>query len=115
MTDFEYMFYQSEIKDVDMSNWKHSPNARMKNMFSNSKVENVIFGDISNVYNMDSAFISCRNLKSVTMTSPLHKNLSNYSMFSYVETEGTFYYNPEYDYSKIIEQLPATWTAVPLS
>lgn len=106
--DFEYMFYQSEIKDVDMSNWTHSPNARMKNMFSNAKVENVVFGDISNVYNMDSVFVGCRNLKSVTMSSPLHKNLSNYSMFAYVETDGTFYYNPEYDYSKVIEQLPST-------
>ena len=98
-----------------MSNWKHSPNARMKNMFSNSEVENVIFGDISNVYNMDSAFVGCKNLKSVTMTYPLTKLLSNYTMFHSVNTEGTFYYNPEYDYSMIIEQLPDTWKAVPLS
>ena len=114
VTNFEYMFYQSEIKDVDMSNWKHSLNARMKNMFSNSEVENVIFGDISNVYNMDSIFIGCHNLKSVTMTHPINSNLSNYSMFSNVTSEGTFYYNPQYDYSKVIAELPETWTAIPL-
>jgi surface protein len=114
VTNFEYMFYQSEIKDVDMSNWKHSSNARMKNMFSNSEVENVIFGDISNVYNMDSIFIGCHNLKSVTMTHPINSNLSNYSMFYNVTSEGTFYYNPQYDYSKVIAELPETWTAIPL-
>jgi hypothetical protein len=29
-------------------------------------------------------------------------------MFEGVTSEGTFYYNPAYDYSKIIAQLPAT-------
>jgi hypothetical protein len=109
------MFYLAKIKTIDMSNWKPLKSARMKNMFSNSDVENVIFGDISNVYNMDTIFIACDKLKSVTMTSPLYRNLSVYSMFFKVETEGTFYYNPAYDYSKIIAQLPATWKAVPLS
>ena len=87
----------------------------MKNMFANSDVENVIFGDISNVYNMDTVFLACDKLQSVTMTSPINKNVSVFSMFSKVKDGGTFYYNPEYDYSKIIAQLPSTWKAVPIS
>ena len=37
-----------------------------------------------------------------------------YSMFSNITTTGTFYYNGNYDYSKIIAVLPSTWTAVPI-
>ena len=36
------------------------------------------------------------------------------NMFNGITTNGTFYYNPDYDYSKIIAVLPDTWTAVPL-
>lgn len=32
-------------------------------------------------------------------------------MFYNIKTNGTFYYNPKYDYSKIIEVLPSTWKA----
>jgi hypothetical protein len=48
------------------------------------------------------------------MTHPINSNLSNYSMFYNVTSEGTFYYNPQYDYSKVIAELPETWTAIPL-
>ena len=34
-------------------------------------------------------------------------------MFSGVKTNGTLYYDSRYDYSKIINVLPSTWTAVP--
>jgi hypothetical protein len=36
-------------------------------------------------------------------------------MFNGVPKNGTFYYDPAYDYSKIIAKLPTTWTAVPLT
>jgi hypothetical protein len=35
-------------------------------------------------------------------------------MFNGIKTTGTFYYNSQYDYSKIIAELPSTWTAVPM-
>lgn len=40
-------------------------------------------------------------------------NLSFIQIFN-IDTYGTLYYNPEYDYSKIIEMIPETWTAKPL-
>lgn len=40
--------------------------------------------------------------------------VTNYDMmFAGITTTGTLSYNPAYDYSKIIAQLPSTWTAVP--
>jgi hypothetical protein len=33
-------------------------------------------------------------------------------MFENITTNGKFYYNSNYDYSKIIAQLPTTWTAI---
>jgi hypothetical protein len=35
-------------------------------------------------------------------------------MFKNCSSGGTFYYNPAYDYSKIIEVLPTSWTAKPI-
>ena len=34
-------------------------------------------------------------------------------MFGGIKTTGTLYYDSRYDYSKIINALPSTWTAVP--
>lgn len=59
-------------------------------------------------------FFRCLSLTKVTMTGDVSKVYDTGSMFSGIETNGTFYYNPDYDYSKIIAQLPSTWTAVPL-
>jgi hypothetical protein len=71
--------------------------------------------DLSKVVHMDYMFESCSNLQSVYMDSELNPNLSVSYMFFNITTEGTFYYNPAYDYSVIIAALPATWTAVPLT
>lgn len=113
--NLDEMFYKTKMKKVDMSTWKHNGSVRMKDMFANSYVEEIIFGDTTGVYMMDGIFSGAKALKSITMTYPVTGLLSNYSMFYNVTTEGTFYYNPEYDYSSIINQLPATWKAVPLS
>jgi surface protein len=72
--------------------------------------------DLSKVTDMSYMFENCYKLTTVMMDSELSPNLTViYSMFKNITTEGTFYYNPAYDYSKIIDQLPATWTAVPLT
>lgn len=52
-------------------------------------------------------FGACHNLQTVYMDGEI-RDLSNDEMFYNITTEGTFYYNPAYDYSKIIDQLPAT-------
>lgn len=64
---------------------------------------------------MSGMFEYCPNLTSVTMTGDVSNVAYVNGMFRSVTTEGTFYYNPQYDYSKIIAELPATWTAVPLT
>ena len=53
-------------------------------------------------------FGACHNLQTVYMDGEIGVNSSYDEMFYNVTTEGTFYYNPAYDYSKIIAQLPAT-------
>lgn len=57
---------------------------------------------------MNYMFSTCSNLQTVYMDSELNQNLTVSYMFLNITTEGTFYYNPAYDYSKIIAALPAT-------
>lgn len=60
-------------------------------------------------------FSGCTSLKEVKITSKLANNATVINMFKDVTTDGTLYYNPEYDYSKIIAVLPPTWKAVPIT
>lgn len=46
------------------------------------------------------------------MTGNVSKVTKPVSMFKDITTTGTFEYNPAYNYSKIINLLPSTWTAV---
>ena len=56
---------------------------------------------------MESMFFSCGSLSEVRMTSDISKLENVNSMFLGVNYNGTFYYNPQYDYSKIIAVLPS--------
>lgn len=60
-------------------------------------------------------FQDCPNLTKIIMTGDVSNLESVEFMFDGVPEGGTFYYNPEYDYSKIIEELPRNWTSIPLS
>lgn len=71
--------------------------------------------DMSQCTHMQNMFNGCSRLKTVIMNSEINPNVITTDMFKNIKTEGTFYYNPAYDYSKIIAKLPATWTAVPLT
>jgi hypothetical protein len=66
------------------------------------------------VTNMSRMFQKCSNLTEVKMSGDVSKVSTPYDMFDNVKSGGTFYYNPQYDYSKIIAVLPSTWTAVPM-
>jgi surface protein len=68
--------------------------------------------DLSNITNYKYMFQNCKNLTSITMKGNINSSASVTSMFSGVSTTGTFYYDSNYDYSKIIAVLPSTWTAV---
>lgn len=80
------------LQRIDLSKWDTSNVTDMSGMFAycDSLTELIMGGDVSNVYNAG-------------------------LMFAFTKTTGTLYYNEKYDYSKIIEQLPTTWTAVPLA
>ena len=91
-TNMFQMFYnQVAITQLDLSNW-----------------------DTSKVTNMSGMFQRCLSLQFLKMLGPTNPQADVTDMFKDVTSEGTFYYNPNYDYSHIIAQLPTTWTAVPI-
>ena len=64
---------------------------------------------------MSGLFYDCEKLLSITFDSELNDNVNCNNMFKLVTSEnGKLYYNKKYDYSKIIEQLPQTWKAIPV-
>ena len=92
VTDMSDMFFDcASLTSLDLSSW-----------------------DTSNVTNMSKMFSTCIRIKEIKMGGDVSKvSYVNY-MFEYITTTGTFYYNSQYDYSKIIAVLPSTWTAVPM-
>ena len=86
----------------------------MSYMFSNCEnLTSVPQLDISNATNMVSMFQVCTNLIEVRFKGQPTSSVSTGSMFYRVYTTGTLYYDSRYDYSKIINVMPSTWTAVP--
>lgn len=84
-------------------------------MFKNcSLIDSISFYsvDTSEIFSMEGVFQGCSSLSSVTMMYPI-TNLNNVdNMFDGVAEVGTFYYNPDYDYQKIIDILPPGWQAI---
>ena len=123
VTDMSYMFnYCQKLTSLDLSNWDTSKVTTMQNMFDNCGYLTSIDlsnWDTSNVTAMDFMFNYCTNLTEIRMGGDVSNVTNVYSMFNSAglttgDSECTFYYNPKYDYSKIIEQLPSRWTAVPM-
>lgn len=69
--------------------------------------------DISKVTSMYHIFYECKKLVEVKFKGKPVSTLNVNNMFSGIKTNGTLYYDSRYDYSKIINVLPSTWTAVP--
>ena len=117
VTNLHSAFAQTPITSVDLSVVDTSKVIHMSDMFSQcNKLKSVVLGDLSSVEYITSVFANCTSLESVTMKGPISENADFGSYpFAGVNTTGTFYYNPAYDYSSIIAKLPATWTAVPLT
>lgn len=75
---------------------------------SGNNIRYIILHNTHNVTNMQYMFRRCDRLVEVRMDGDV-SNVENVTgMFEGITSEGTFYYNPAYDYSKIIAQLPAT-------
>lgn len=115
------------LKEVKLFNTKRMYSSAIKTNFNRGfegceNLKEVDFSPIdmfSNGLDFSRCFKGCKSLEKVIMPNPIDwGSLKTYSvseMFDGVNTKGTFYYNPNYDYSMIIEQLPSTWKAVPIT
>ena len=105
------------LTSIDVAGWDTSKVTNMSNMFykcSGLTSIDLSSWDMSNVTDMDYMFAYCENLREIRMGGDVSNVIDMEYMFFNLPMSGTFYYNPAYDYSKIIEQLPKTWTAVPM-
>lgn len=68
--------------------------------------------DLSKVENMRAMFYQCPGLTTVRFNSNIDKVNNVINLFVNTTTTGTLYYPSKYDYSKIINELPSTWTAI---
>lgn len=141
MTNCSYMFYQrSELVSIDLSLFDTSNVTNMNSMFescttltsldvssfdtTNVSVMKYMFSnlrvpslDLSSfyLYGVESFQHFCSfntNLISLKVMSYIGTQASIASMFYGVSSSGTFYYNKNYDYHLVIEELPSTWTSV---
>ena len=113
VTDMSYMFYNctklTTIPQLDTSNV-----TTMSNLFNGCNYLTTIPQlDISKVTSMYNIFYNCVHLVEVRFKGKPISTLNVNNMFSGIKTNGTLYYDSRYDYSKIINVLPSTWTAVP--
>lgn len=80
------------------------------------KLENVIFTSPKiTCTDLSYMFANCHKLASIDLSSfDISAVESIWDIFWSVAPEGILYYNPEYDYSQIIAELPEGWTATPI-
>lgn len=106
----------TSLTSIDLSNWNTSNVTDMSGMFGHCSGLTSL--DLSNwntskVTTMNNMFIGCTSLTELKMGGNPSSLTNVYSMFTDVTTNGAFYYNSIYNYSRIIAVLPSTWTAVP--
>lgn len=109
-------FGYSDCEKIDTENMDISNVTTMSCMFlhcDNITSLDLSSWDTSNVRDMEHMFDGCRKLTELRMGGDISKLDGWVGMFEGINTTGTFYYNSQYDYSKIISELPSTWTAVP--
>lgn len=113
------MMFQNcqSLTSVDLSSFNTSKVESFSSLFSYCKSltsVDLTNWDLSRVADMNQMFAYCENLTEVKMGGNPQRLSAVAQMFLGVTTTGTFYYNSQYDYSKIIAKLPSTWTAVPM-
>ncbi len=112
-TDCSNMFYYCEsLTTIPQMNFSNAINC--SGMFGHcKKLTTIPQMDISKVNNFSSMFESCYSLTEVRFKGKPISTANVNGMFTSVKTTGTLYYDSRYDYSKIINVLPSSWTAVP--
>ena len=118
VTSMGSMFYNcKKLTSLDLSNFDTSNVTNMQRMFGrcNELISvNLSNSDTRNVTDAKEMFYGCTKLISVLMGYPLNASCTVTSMFNNVTTNGTFYYNGEYNYGNIFGVLPSTWKSVNL-
>lgn len=108
-------FASSTIQNVVFTNVNKIEN--LYAAFVSTKIQSIDFSSVSlrDCHDMAGAFSGCTLLTEVRMKGSIPADVDVTNMFQSVTTTGTFYYDGNYDYSKIIAVLPETWTAVDTS
>lgn len=107
------------IPQLDTSNVKTFGGASLSyGMFVNCyNLESVGVLDLSSATHLGYMFQDCYKLREVKFKGDPSKATATNTTFNQagknVEGGSTLYYDSRYDYSKIINNLPSTWTAVP--
>ena len=117
-TTLDFAFYNcNALTTIGVSGWDVSNVTSMNSMFfecASLTSLDLSTWDVSNVTNMKQMFYNATNLASLKMAaSSIQSNVIVTNMFNGVTAEGVFSYNPAYDYSRIINVLPASWTSQP--
>lgn len=124
VTDMSYMFNGVIFpsSEVDLSGWDTSKVTDFRyflattvNSANELRKVNLSGWDTSKATDMSYMFYRVSSLRELTMTGPTNPSANVTGMFSSVRNAGTFYYDPQYDYSHIIAQLPSNWTAKPVT
>ena len=110
--DTRFLFNNCRKLNFDFSKFNTKKINNAEYMFSNSGFEKIEM-DVDCMETMSKMFENCNSLTEVKFRGN-PKRLSNVSnMFYGIKTTGILYYPQEYDYTKIINVLPSTWTAIP--
>jgi hypothetical protein len=115
-TMYVMSYYNNITRITGIKNWNTSNVKYMANAFFGLRFLTTLDltnWDLNNVSNAGAMFGGCESLIELKMGGPINKDMLVENMFVGVETNGTFYYNSAYNYSKILAELPSTWTAVP--
>lgn len=111
------MFSESGIKTVDFSKCPSlSFTNSMTYMFAytpNLTTVNFYNVSLTTVNNVTALFLENTTLTSLKILGKINSGISYVGTYI-PDTNGTFYYNSDNDYSPIINQLPDTWTTAPL-
>ena len=108
----EMFYYCTSLQSIPQLNTSKVTN--MWNMFRGCKsLQSIPQLDISKVTTIMGAFSGCNNLIEIKFKGEPKSSLEVSGTFDNVGENGILYYDSRYDYSKIINNLPSTWTAVP--
>lgn len=117
LTDTNGMYSEcSGMTSVDLSKLDTSQITEMKSMFYHiTSLETVDMSlcDLRKASQLEKMFMYCESLVEIKMLREVSKTGNTNRMFEGVYTSGVFKYNPQYDYSFIINSLPGGWTSTP--